>query len=266
MNRNQQRWLRNEESSLEFPHSLLPVHRIAEFVSRLVIQTGVKDSKPVAVACFLLVIAASALHFVFGFESWLFVIVVSLLLVISSLLGLSIIWITENLKKRFLYDEWLRLYPKRIGGMVLYTVIGYQSWLYFDRFVYLILGICIGFMLSYSFLTQTLKNSVFLSEIKKNGYETEGINARWAQERAEKYPRVASTTAVPRRRVMVFFRHVLFGVNISMDVWYLLTAVFILFRRADILLIFLSTLFLVRSVAATIYTVREIKVTEMGLN
>jgi len=229
------------------------------------IQTGVKDLKPVAVGCFFLVIASSAFHFVFGFESWLFVIVVSLLLVISSLLGLSIIRITENLKKRFLYDEWLHLYPKRIGGMVLYTVIGYQSWLYFDRVVYFILGICIGYMLSYSFLTQTLKNSVFLSEIKKDGYETEGINSRWPQKRAGKHPGVASSTTGTRRKVTGFFRHVLFGVHISMDVWYLLTVVFILFRRTDILLIFLSTLFLVRSVAATIYTVREIKVKEMGV-
>jgi len=50
-----------------------------------------------------------------------------------------------------------------------------------------------------------------------------------------------------------------------MDVWYLLTVVFILLRRTDIVLIFLSALFVVRSFAVTIYTVREIKVNEIGV-
>ena len=147
MNRKQERWLLNEEGSSEVPHSSLPVRRIAELFSRLVIRAGVKDPKPVAIGAFFLVLAASTLLFVFGFENWLFVIVVSALLVVSSVLGLSVSRIAEDLRKRFLYDEWLDMYLKRIGGMVLYTVIGYQSWFYFDGSVYFILGICIGYLL-----------------------------------------------------------------------------------------------------------------------
>ncbi len=264
MNRNQERWQRNKEGSSEFPHSALPVRRIAKLVSLLVIRAGVKDPKPVAVGSFFLVLAASTLIFVFGFENWLFVIVVSALLVVSSVLGLSVSRIAEDLKKRFLYDEWLDMYLKRIGGMVLYTVIGYQSWFYFDRSVYFILGICIGYMLSFSLLTRTLKKSVFLSEIKKEGYETHGINPRCSQERAGKQHGAISAD-VRGGRVAKFLGRVLFGVKISMDVWYLLTVVFILLRRTDIVLIFLSALFVVRSFAVTIYTVREIKVNEIGV-
>lgn len=265
MNHEKIRCFHEENCSAEHPYSSITRRIIVRHFSKVLIWTGVKNPKAITASSFILTLAASNLIFMNGFENWLYVIIISVLIVISPLLGSSSSQIAQSLHKQSLYGAWLDKYLRKIGDMVLYTMIGYQSWLYFDRFIYFILGICVGYLLSYIFITSTLKKSVFLSEIKKDGYETHGINPRRSQERAGKQ-HGAISAAAHGGRVAKFLGRVLFGVKISMDVWYLLTVVFILLRRTDIVLIFLSALFVVRSFAVTIYTVREIKVNEIGVN
>lgn len=240
MNHEKIRCFHEENCSAEHPYSSITRRIIVRHFSKVLIWTGVKNPKAITASSFILTLAASNLIFMNGFENWLYVIIISVLIVISPLLGSSSSQIAQSLHKQSLYGAWLDKYLRKIGDMVLYTMIGYQSWLYFDRFIYFILGICVGYLLSYIFITSTLKKSVFLSDTNNKGMLS-GVGNK------------------------EFFSRIFHSMNIAIEGWYFLTVPFILLRRTDIMLIILSVFFLIRSVYITSRIAHEIRKNDIGV-
>jgi len=240
----------------------------AKFISKpivpFLIKLGIHNPNVVSFISFIMILSTSALLLIIDQEKLMNRIIVVLLIEISFMLDCSDGQMARFLNKKSLYGAWLDRFLDRIGEMVLYTAIGYFSWLYFGSLIYLILGVMTGFLFSYYSLIHAHKDFVFYEELRKNRYQigmSTGNSSKKIRERykffGKKY--FKKNAFIKKMRVPFFFLHIGIGER------YFYPIVFILLQRTDIMLIIVFTLFFLRAMNVTFILTKQIVRNKIGV-
>jgi len=240
----------------------------AKFISKpivpFLIKLGIHNPNIVSFISFITILWTSALLFMSDQEKIMNRIIVVLLIEISFILDCADGQMARFLNKKSLFGAWLDRFLDRIGEMVLYTAIGYFSWLYFGSLVYLVLGVITGFLFSYYSLIHSHKDYVFYGELMKNPHQTGTFTINTSNKITTRFTIFGKkyfkkNAFIKKMRVPFFF------LNIGIGERYFYPIVFILLRRTDIMLIIVFTLFFLRAMNVTLKLTRQIVKNKIGV-
>lgn len=231
------------------------------FISRhlvpLLIKLGIKNPNVVSVFSFILILISSALLLLLDQHSVSNRIIAAFLIEFSLIFGCADGQIARHLNKETLFGGWLHTYVDRIGEMVLYTLIGYITWMFYGSFIYFILGVFTGYLFTCYSIMSSQKDSLFLGEIMNNKYQGEFISKIKPEE-------MKKQRVLFKKRFLVnnTFRKIITGIffflNIGTGERYFYPVVFIILNKTNIMLIIVSVLFTIRAVTASFITVSDI--------
>ena len=134
------------------------------FISRplvpFLIKLGIKNPNAVSIFSFILILISSALLLFLDQNSVINRIIAALLIELSLIFDCTDGQIATHLNKETLFGGWFDTYVDRIGEMVLYTVIGYITWMFYGSFIYFILGVFTGYLFTYYSIMSSQKDSL----------------------------------------------------------------------------------------------------------
>lgn len=231
------------------------------FISRplvpFLIKLGIKNPSVVSVFSFVLILISSALLLLLDQHSVSNRIIAAFLIEFSLIFDCADGQIARHLNKETLFGGWLDTYVDRIGEMLLYTVIGYITWMFYGSFIYLLLGVFTGYLFTYYSIMSSQKDSLFLGEIMNNKYQGESLS--------KIKPGEMKKQQVPfKKRFLVnnTFKKIITGIffflNIGTGERYFYPVVFIILNKTNIMLIIVTALFTIRVVTASLITVSDI--------
>jgi len=229
------------------------------------IKMGIKNPNIITIVSFLILLFASSLILLLKQKNLNNRIIISLLIEISFILDCADGQIARFLNKKSLFGGWLDKYLDRIGEMVLYTIIGYYSWLNFGHFIYLVLGVIIGYLFIYYSLLYAEKDSVFYEEIKISNYDLSKYFNKPKKD-VEKSKKIFGKRFLKNNTLYNVISIMFFYLNIGMGERYFYPIIFILINRTDIMLVIVFILFFLRSMNVTSLLIRQIINNKIGVN
>ena len=221
------------------------------------IKLGIKNPNVVSIFSFVLILISSALLLLLDQHSVSNRIIAALLIEFSLIFDCADGQMARQLNKETLFGGWLDTYVDRIGEMVLYTVIGYITWMFYGSFIYFILGVFTGYLFTCYSIMSSQKDSLFLEEIMNNKYQGELLSKIKPGE-------MKKQQALFKKRFLLnntfgkIVTGIFFFLNIGTGERYFYPVVFIILNKTNIMLIIVSVLFTIRAVTASLITVSDI--------
>ncbi len=234
----------------------------SQYVSRalvpLLIRLGIKNPNTVTMISFLLMISASVMLLLMDINTFLNRLVIAALIEISFIFDCADGQVARVLNKTSITGGWLDRYLDRIGEMALYSIIGWVSWFRYGSVLYFLAGILLGYMFTYYSLSYSIKDSIFLEVLVKEG-EGEFIKP------AEKSKKILGKRLLGRGKFVDILSKLFFFLNIGMGERYLYPIFFILIDRLDLMLIILTFLFTMRTINKNLMLFSRIKRNKIGV-
>jgi len=241
---------------------------IARFLSKplvpLLIKAGIRQPNVISVFSFIMILFSSALLLQLKPESLLNRIIIAVTIELSFILDCSDGQVARALNKTSMFGGWLDKYLDRIGEMVLYTAIGYITWMRSGYIIYFILGFSTGFLFTYYSLIWALKDSVFLEELRSNEYDLKRykINKEKGTSTAK---RMLGKRFLKKNTFTDILSAVFFFLNIGMGERYFYPILFIILDKLHLMLIIVSVLFFIRSMNVTFILMKHIYKDNIGI-
>ena len=238
-------------------YSFVTSRYISRPIVPALIRIGLKNPNVVSSLSFAILLGAAVLLLLVNRSVLLNRLIVAFLIELAFVLDCADGQIARTLDRKSLLGAWLDKYFDRIGEMFLYSVIGYASWQDTGQFVFFVLGVLTGFLFSYYSLVYAEKDSIFLEEIKKNGYRLEQPSEKSGGTpcgRDEFFGKQYFRGSALKRLFGLLF----FYLNIGMGERYLYPIVFIPLGKTHIMLLIVFFLFFTRSMNVTFILARHI--------
>jgi hypothetical protein len=155
---------------------------------------------------------------------------------------------------RSIFEIWLFSYLGRIGEMMLYSSIGYRTWLSYGSFGYFVLGVFSGFIFLYHSLIYSMRDSVLFEEMKKREKNEKRVRE------IQKYREISSETLKNPK----FMDKVRVYLNFGTGERYFFLIFFLLIGRTDIMVLIIFGISFVMSVYQTVLLSEGLKKIDRG--
>jgi len=244
----------------------------ATFISRPLVafmaRIGIKSPNSITVVSFVLIIVSCVLIVLWPAAALIKRIIIALLIEISFILDSSDGQLARVLKKTSFFGSWLDKYLDRIGEMALYMCIGYVVWQTKGHFIFFIMGISIGYLFTYYTIIYSVKDSVELEGLKRDGFFKGEMNKTSADEKdtdmrigrkKNNKKNVLGKKFFKDKTIYSILAVAFFYLNLGSGERYLYPIFFILINRTDIMLPIVLTLIFLRAGNVTMILARRIK-------